>query len=108
MFEGYEEGLTIDRVDVNSGYNKNNCRWVGYDVQGHNKRKRSNCSSNYLGVCLCKRSLKWKAEIRKDFKRVNIGSFISEIDAATAYDNISEEWYGDRPNGTVRKENEPQ
>ena len=28
--------------------------------------------------------------------------FISELDAARAYDNASEEMYGDRPNKTFR------
>ena len=102
MFDGYKEGLTIDRIDVNKGYSKENCRWVGYDVQGHNKRKREGCSSQYLGVCACGRDKMWKAEIRKDFARMNLGRFQLEEDAARAYDNASEHLYGDRPNGTER------
>ncbi len=35
---GYKEGLTLDRIDVNKGYNKDNCRWVTMTVQCRNKR----------------------------------------------------------------------
>lgn len=35
---GYNDTLTIDRIDNDSGYYPENCRWVGYDVQNQNKR----------------------------------------------------------------------
>lgn len=35
---GYTDNLTIDRIDVDNGYNPDNCRWVGRDVQSNNKR----------------------------------------------------------------------
>ena len=38
LANGYSDKLTIDRVDNNKGYNPDNCRWVGKDVQGINKR----------------------------------------------------------------------
>ena len=34
---GYNESLTIDRIDSNKGYNPSNCRWVSYKVQNNNK-----------------------------------------------------------------------
>lgn len=35
---GYEEGLTIDRIDNNQGYNPKNCRFVTMKDQERNKR----------------------------------------------------------------------
>lgn len=35
---GYEEHLTIDRIDVNSNYEPSNCRWKDYYFQENNRR----------------------------------------------------------------------
>lgn len=36
MANGYEKGLTIDRIDSNKDYASDNCRWVGFYVQNNN------------------------------------------------------------------------
>lgn len=35
---GYEEGRTIDRINVNGNYNPDNCRWATNQQQSNNKR----------------------------------------------------------------------
>lgn len=35
---GYKEGLTIERTDVNKGYNPDNCTWATRKIQASNKR----------------------------------------------------------------------
>lgn len=35
---GYEEGLTLDRIDVNDGYKPSNCIWATMAKQANNKR----------------------------------------------------------------------
>lgn len=37
MCYGYTDGLTLDRLDFNKNYNKNNCRWATYTEQNNNK-----------------------------------------------------------------------
>lgn len=43
MNDGYKDNLTIDRIDVNGNYTKENCRWVSMKVQMNNMR-----SNNYV------------------------------------------------------------
>lgn len=50
---GYDDSLTIDRIDSNLSYSPQNCRWVDDSTQRNNKR--NNHLVTYLGTTLtCK------------------------------------------------------
>lgn len=38
LVNGYEDGLTLDRIDVDGNYEPSNCRWTTYSVQLSNRR----------------------------------------------------------------------
>lgn len=38
---GFEEGLTIDRMNNDGNYEPSNCRWATYSMQNSNQRKRT-------------------------------------------------------------------
>lgn len=51
MENGYREGLTIERVDVNGNYEPNNCSWITIEEQ--QKNKTNSIILDYNGKSLC-------------------------------------------------------
>ena len=58
LSNGYEEGLTIDRLDGNKGYSPENCRWATRKEQNRNREYNK---LNYR-----------KAERIREFRKVGI------------------------------------
>jgi hypothetical protein len=50
MEETYKKGLTIDRINNNKSYSKENCRWLNRKLQCNNMRK--NVLITYEGITL--------------------------------------------------------
>jgi hypothetical protein len=57
--------------------------------------KRDNQSSSYKGVSWHKRQKKWLANITVNSKRMHLGSFDTEIEAAKKYNEAALEFFGE-------------
>lgn len=59
LSHGYNEGLTIERKDVNKGYCPDNCCWITKKEQGYNKRNTRKITYNGKSQCMNK----WAEEL---------------------------------------------
>ena len=53
---GYNKGLTIDRINNDKGYSPDNCRCVSYAVQATNTSLRKDNTTGYKGVSIDKKN----------------------------------------------------
>lgn len=90
---------SLDRIDVNKNYERGNLRWALPSEQQHNKRKRKNSTSEFIGVCAVPNG--WRVQLQKDGTRLLDTVVEDELLAAKLYDDVSFVVYGDRPNGTT-------
>lgn len=79
-------GKGVDHIDGNGCNNqKDNLRFCTTSENCMNQRKCTNKSSIYKGVYFYKPYNKWRAQIRINYKKIFLGYFDSEVDAAKAY-----------------------
>lgn len=84
---GYDESLTIDRIDNEVGYTPDNCRWVTMEVQSRNRRVL--CATNtsgFKGVTKTSGANTWNASISVSNNKIHIGTYTTKEEAAKAYD----------------------
>ena len=81
-------GKGVDHIDHNGLNNqKSNLRFCTQSENMMNRSKGGNCTSIYKGVSFHKRDKIWRAKIHINGKDIHLGNFISEIEAAKAYNN---------------------
>jgi len=89
-------GLFVDHRNLNSLDNRRaNLRPATHSQNMQNRGKRKNAGSIFMGVSFDKWTGKWKARIRSDGKKMYLGRFYIEIDAAKAYDNAAKKYHGE-------------
>lgn len=87
LYSSFEEGLSLDRLDVNGNYEPENCRWVDKNTQAQHTRKiRNTNTSGYRGVSWHKSRGKWQVQIVINNKKKHLGYFTDPADGARAYD----------------------
>lgn len=94
MSDGYSDEATLDRVDVNGDYTKENCRWTTLSIQAFNKRMDARNTSGKTGVRFHEKSGKWEAKIGKDNKSIWLGRFDSFEDAVAAREEAEIKYFG--------------
>ena len=79
---GYKDGLSIERENNNGNYGPLNCIFATMQVQNCNKRY---FNSGYIGVS--NQGNRYIASLSIDNKKLYIGSYKTELEAALARDN---------------------
>ncbi len=90
----WEAGKEVDHVDGNRLNNqKTNLRSSTGQQNQANQLPRAG-TSQYKGVSWDASRQMWRADIRHNYKRLPLGRFSSEEDAARAYDTKAQELFG--------------
>jgi len=89
------DGKVIDHINLDSMDNRRaNLRPATYSQNTCHRRKRSGAKySKYKGVYREKQTRKWVARIGFEKKRIYLGCFKNEIDAAKAYDAAAKKYH---------------
>jgi hypothetical protein len=87
---GYSDDLTLERIDSQKGYNKENCRWATTKEQSRNRR--SNVFIEYKGNKICVSDFAAMFGLRRSmvYSRVKAGVPVEELAKPSRKHNLKE------------------
>lgn len=93
---GNPDGMVVDHIDGNGLNNRRSNLRIA--TQNQNKRNSALFASNtsgLKGVSWHKKSLKWRAQIGHNNKKIHLGSFDAKEDAHAAYCEAAIKYHGE-------------
>lgn len=101
---GYEEGLTLDRIDNNGDYSPNNCRWITIKEQQNNKRTNVYKTINGQRKTVQQWSEETGIHRNTIYRRIALGwkdeDLINPVDKSRSHGDLIKQYY------TRKKEND--
>lgn len=88
------EGMTLERIDVNLSYSKDNCKWDTLTNQAYNINIKSNNTSGRTGVRPSRNGKGWVAHIGFQKERIYLGTFLTFEEAIIARQEAELKYYG--------------
>lgn len=101
-------GLVTDHIDGDKSNNQRaNLRFVTMQQNAQNSARQRDSSSRFKGVHWVTKRRLWKATITVDKVRITLGFFVSDVDAALAYNAAATQHHGEYARLNIIPDDEP-